>query len=374
MNRKTTIRSLTALAAVASLGLAACSGGDAKGGASSGDTVTLHMATMVQPKVPSAPVQNWFLDELEKRSDGRIKIDRSEPETICPAPEIAECVRDGRADIGITIADYTPQLFPTLSLVSVPFMVDNSQALMQTLAKVNDENAAAKAKWDEIGLKMVAAWGPGKLILGTKEPVHGLDDIQNVKYRVTGPFLQAAFKEAGANVVALPAAETYEAVERGLADAVAWTLDGPVDYKLMEQLSVWTDPGVGHYTTFVIMLNKDAYEKLPEDLRKIVDEVRDELNGGEGMKAFATRTTEQCDAIKEFPKTESFTAWDEAETTKWRDQVQEGLLQKWADQAKTDGLTDTEGYLADYKAALEAAGAEDLLEDPVAACIAKFNG
>ncbi|MDO5676422.1 MAG: TRAP transporter substrate-binding protein DctP [Propionibacteriaceae bacterium] len=370
---KKTTRILTSLAAVSALALAAC-GGDGGSTGAEGESVTLHMATMVQPQTPNAPVQNWFLDELESRSEGRIKIDRTEPETICPAPEIAECVKDGRADIGISISDYTPQLFPMMTLVSVPFMVDNSQALMQSLAKVNDENESAKAAWDKAGLKLIGAWGPGKLILGTNQRVQDIEDIKGMKFRVTGPFLQQAFESAGANVVALPAAETYEAVERGIADAVAWTMDGPVDYKLMEQLSTWTDPGVGHYTTFAIWMNQAKYDSMPADLQKIVDDVRADLNAGEGMKAFQTKTVEQCDALQAFPKTESFTAWDEAATAEWRDSVQAEMLAKWEEQAKRDGLSDPASFLADYQAAIEAAGAEDLLEDPVAACIAQMNG
>jgi len=374
-----TTRTLTALAAIGALGLSAC-GGDSNGGstdgdgaASSGETVTLNAATMVQPKTPNAPVENWFYDQLEERSDGRITIDRTEPESICPAQEIAQCIIDGRADVGTSIADYSPQLFPSLTIVSVPFMVDNLQVLMETLYKVNEENESAKAKWDEVGLKLVGAWGPGKLIIGTNEKVQNLDDINGMRFRVTGGFLQRAFESAGANVVALTAGETYEGIERGIADAVAWTMDGPVDYKMMEQLSIWSDPGVGHYTTFATWMNQDVYNGMPDDLKAVVDEVVADLNGGEGMKAFNEVTTPQCDAMLEHGNVDEFTAWEQAEADQWKEAAQAELIEQWVADAEANGLTDAQTYLDEYMAALEeAAGAEDLVEDPVAACIDRF--
>lgn len=368
-------RLVMALGAASALTLAACGGGNGDGGngGDSGESVTLHMATMVQPTVPNAPVENWFYDQLEERSDGRITIDRTEPESICPGQEIAECIRDGRADIGTSIADYSPQLFPSLTVVTIPFMVDNSQALMQALYKVNAENESAQAKWDEIGLKLVGAWGPGKLIIGTNDPVENIADLAGLPIRVTGGFLQEAFDQVDAKVVSLTAAETYEGIERGIADAVAWTMDGPVDYKMMEQLSMWADPGVGHYTTFATWINADVYEGLPDDLKQIFDEVTEELNSGAGMEAFNTFTTPQCDAMLEHANVESFTAWDEAATTEWKDAVQAGLMEQWVADAEANGLTDAQGYLDDYQAALdELEGSPDLVEDPVGACIERF--
>lgn len=373
--RNNTGYAAAAVLAAAALTLTACGG---NGGGSSvdsdGESITINTATMVQPNTPSAPVTTWFFDELEERSGGRISIDRTEPESICKAPEIAECVRDGRVDLGISISDYSAQIFPSMTVATIPFMADNSQALMTALYKVNTENESAIAQWEDAGIELIAGWGPGKLILGSNSRIQDLQDVSGVRFRVTGAMLQRAFEEAGANVIALPAAETYEGIERGIADAVAWTMDGPVDYKMMEQLSIWTDPGVGHYTTFAIWMNKDFYDAIPDDLRAIVDEVRDELNSGAGMEQFNARTESQCTEILEFPNTESFSAWEESATAQWKDAVQADLIEEWIVQAETDGLADARGYLADYQAALDEASAQpDIVEDAVTACIARFG-
>lgn len=376
----------SALAALAgaALVLSACGGGgivddggadagDSGDAVTSGESVTLDMVTMVQPKTPNAPVQNWFLDEIEARSDGRITVNRTEPDSICKPAEIAECVRDGRADIGISISDYTPQLFPTMSIATIPFMAENSQAFMQAIAKANADNEDAQAAWDRSGVHLVAAWSPGAAIVGANEEVSDASDLENMRFRVTGAYLQQAFEAAGANVVALTASETYEGVERGIADAVSWTMDGPVDYKLMEQLKNWAVPGTGVYTTFAMWMNQETYDALPDDLKAVVDEVQMELINGEGMGAFNGATEAQCDAMLEFEGVESFTAWDESATSEWKDLVQEDLIQKWVAQASSDGLENPEGFLESYRSAYDEAASEpDIVEDPVMACVERF--
>ena len=342
-------------------------------GDASGESVELNMVTMVQPHTPNAPVQNWFLDQIEERSNGRIKVNRTEPDSICKPAEVAECVRDGRADIGTSISDYPPQLFPTMSVATLPFMADNSQAFMEAIYKANTENEDAKAAWDDSGIKLIAAWHPGLTIIGTNGKVSSIEDIKGKRFRVTGAYLQQAFEKVGANVVALPANETYEGVERGLADAVSWTMDGPVDYKLMEQLKDWALPGAGVYTTFAIWLNSEKFEAMPDDLKKVVEDVQADLIAGEGMKAFNEATEAQCDAMLEYSGVESFTAWDESATAEWKDQVLDDLLAAWQQQAASDGLANPEKFLADYRAAYdEAAAKPDIVEDPVKKCIERF--
>lgn len=379
-----TLRSTTAIAAVGLLALAACSnGGDGEsaGGAGSGDTgsgggdsVTLNSMTMVLPNVPSAPVVEWFYSELESRSDGRIEVDRTEPESICSAPEIAECVRDGRADIGVSISDYSASLFPSMSVAGIPFLVDNPQALMQALYEVNTTNESATQQWADMGIEFIAGWSPGTTLIGSNSPIENIDDLDGVKLRAIGASLPSAYDMVGANVVSMPAAETYENIERGVADAVSWTIDGPVDYKLMEQLDSWSDPGVGAYTTFAMWMNADVYNGLDDDLQGIVDEVREELNSGVGMEQFSTVTEEQCTQLLDFPNTEYLGAWSEEATQEWKDLVQDDLIDAYLEQAAADGLSDPESYFNDFVDSLDAlADAGHDVVDPISVCIDRFN-
>ncbi len=370
------MKSALAISAAGLLALTACSGGSggASGGSSAeGESITINSMTMVLPNTPTAPAVEWFFNELEERSDGRITVDRTEPESICKAPEIAQCVIDGRADMGVSISDYSASLFPSVAVAGIPFMVDSPQALMSALYEVNQNNESAVAQWENNGIEFMGAWSPGTTIMGSKGAIDGVDDLKALKLRAIGSSLPSAFDMVGANVVSMPAAESYENIERGVADAVAWTIDGAVDYKLMEQLDTWTDPGVGAYTTFALWMNKSFYDGMPDDLRTIVDEVRDEFNAGKAMEEFNKVTEQQCSTLIDFPNTANLTAWSESATDEWKDLVQEQLITDYIAQSETDGLTDAQSYFDDYVAALDAAAASAEAQNPFAACIDRFD-
>lgn len=391
MSKRFTKRSAAmAFAAVAALALAAC-GGNGEGGtttpaaggeqtaseggdpAPSGESVTLNLATMVQTTVPHHPVTMWFFDELSERSDGRLSVDVTNPEEVCPGPEIAECVRDGRADIGVTITDYTPALFPTQTVVSLPFMADNASAVQQALYEMYMENEDAQALWERNGLEFVGAWPVGRLIMGSHEEIDDISDLDGFRLRAIGPYTQQSLQLVGANIVSIAAAETYEGIQNRLADGVAWTFDGPVDYGLMELLPYWTDPGFGHYTVFSMWVNKDVYDALPDDLKSVFDEVREDFNTGGGIAEFNAAAQHQCDAILEYQGTERFDRWDEAATQEWKDLVGDQMVTQWIDQATTDGLENAEQYLQQYQDKLaELADAPDLVDDPISACVDRF--
>lgn len=358
------------VATVTALALTACGGGDGGDGAGAdGEQVELTVATFAQPDSVSEAVTGWFYDEVESRSDGRLTFDVTPPDSMCDAAEISVCVQDGRADVGVTIPDYTTQTFPTVSLVSVPFITEDAQALMQTLYEVNMEHEGAQQVWDNNGLHPIGHFSAGRLILGSDDPVNSISDMEGKRWRVAGPYLQRAVEAAGGSNVALTAPETYEGIERGVADAVGFPMDGATEYQLMELLPYWTDPGTGHYTTVGMWMNQDTYEGLPDDLRQIVDEVTAEFNEGAGIEQFNEVTQGQCDVLLE--NVEEFDAWDAEATAEWRAAIDEDLLDLWVQEAESNGVQDAEGYLALYQEKMGANQSGDTV-DPAVECVERF--
>ncbi|MDO5720927.1 MAG: TRAP transporter substrate-binding protein DctP [Actinomycetaceae bacterium] len=329
---------------------------------------------MAVDTAPQAAAANWFFDELEKRTDGRVAVDKSGPEEICKAAEIAECVRDGRADIGVSVADYTAQLFPGEVIVSVPFLSDSSQqAVMHALHETHKQHQGSQAKWDDIGLHPVAHWPAGRLTLGSKAEIRNINDINGMKWRVAGPYLVKAFEEINGNPVSMPSSETYEALQCGVAEAAAFAIDGAVDYKLVELLPEWTDPGVGHYTTFGMWLNKDVYDGMSEEDRAIFDELAEEFNGGKGMELFAEGAADQCQFMLDHDNVAKFGKWDSTATKEWSDKVGDKLIEEWIAEAEKNGLADARSFYETYAKLVKDVTEADLAKDPVIACVKSFE-
>ena len=102
--------------------------------------------------------------------------------------------------------------------------------------------------------------------------IDSIADLEGLKMRIPGLGGKVLAK-AGGNPVLLSAAEIYTALERGTIDATEWVgplhdvrfgLDRAAKYYYYPG---WQEPGA----TLEAIVNKEAWEALPEDLQKIVE-------------------------------------------------------------------------------------------------------
>src|SRR5699024_7912749 len=149
-------------------------------------------------------------DAVEERSDERIALERSSFRASCNMDEVADCVRDGRADIGITVTDYTPHLLPTLSVMSISFLNNDIQASVEALYDLHTNYEPAMAQLEQNNLEYIGAWPVGALLIGADRPIDDYESLQGLKARAAGPVTQRTLEAAGVNVNAITAAETYE--------------------------------------------------------------------------------------------------------------------------------------------------------------------
>ncbi|WP_147102951.1 TRAP transporter substrate-binding protein [Nesterenkonia populi] len=365
-------RSLTAVAA---LGLLAACGGEVEGndsgegnGGDAAPEVTLTLVTSAAEGTPSAEVQEWYADELESRSEGRIEIERTEAYSLCDAVEVIDCVRDGRAQLGVSIPDYTPAYFPSTSMVSIPFIGQDWQAITQALHELHVTNEDAQAVMTGNNIHHLATWPVGRMLIGTHEPVETPEDLAGLSLRASGPLAISLYENQGVNVISLAANEVFEGIERGVIDSVAASIDFPVNYQLNELLPHWTDPGVGEYSAFGMWMNLDAYEELDDELKQVVDDVAADLSSGAGAGIFYEQAIEQCPQMLEAENLESFTRWDEDASNAWAEGTGDSLQEEWVALAADQGLENADQVLEDYLASLEEHTDPDA-EDATSSCI-----
>lgn len=364
-----------ALGVAALLGLAACGDGGNGGeqGAGGDETHTFTLAAGALEGTPHSAIEQRYLDMVEERSEGRIEFDRTSFEALCSVDEVINCLRDGRADIGTTVTDYTPHMLPTLSVVSISFLNTDIQATTAALYDMHTEYEPAREQLEQNNLQYVATWPVGTMFLGSTEPLQSLEDLNGLRARAAGPVTQLTLESAGINVNAITAPETYEAVQRGVIDSVAAALDFGVNYQIIEQLPYWTDPGLGQYTAYGMWWSKDAYDSLPEDLQQIVDEATEELNYGEAIETYNEAMASTCEGMLNSDDVESFTRWDEAATEDWRDLVGDDAEELWLEIMDDYGYDNAEAYLSEYKAAYAGHESEDNPADAGLSCVDQWQ-
>lgn len=210
--------------------------------------------------------------EIEKRTDGRVKITMFYGGTLTPADKCYDGVAKGISDVGMSVFAYTRGKFPLLEVIDLPLGVRSGWAATKL---INDFNNKFEPKeLDEVKVMYLHAHGPG--ILHTKKPVNKLEDLKGMKIRCTGMAAKIVTALGGAPV-AMPMGETYDALGRGVVEGSMAPTEALQGWKWGEVVKFTTENfGSSYSTGFFVVMNKEKWSDLPPDIQKIIEKVNEE--------------------------------------------------------------------------------------------------
>lgn len=361
--------------AVIALALAGCSAGSSASGEDG--TYEFVFATGEAEGSPNVTPTKRFMEEVTERTDGRVTWKTHYSGSLIPSTEIAKAVKDGRIDAGILTSPYDPAGFPLYNVGYVPFPETNTIGATRALRRMYEENDAMKAEADRNGVHFVLHTGSTNASsLVSPEPIETMDDLDGMKVRVIGG-LATGLSIGGANAMAIPVEETFEALERGVIDGLAGSsIASMVTYHTPDLAPETNFLPTGHYSSSIgMLLNKEIWDSLPDDIRDVMNDVVDEhydtlVDQITGLEA------ESCDALIESGAKFNWFPRAESEREAWVDKIGNAMFDEWRAGAVKAGVSeeDAQSVEDDFKrlAVEEAEAATDYTAGEEA-CIAKSN-
>ena len=268
--------------------------------------------------------------EIEKRTDGRVKIDIFTGSVLSGASENYDCVANGVSDIGMSCLSYSRGLFPLSECLDYPMGYPDGKTATRI---ANDFLKKFQPKeFYETHMLYLHAHGPG--VLAANKEIHGLKDLHNLSTRGTGITAQI-IKELGGNAVGLPQGETFEALRKGVVEATLCPIETLKGWKQGEVISnVIYIPAIGYTTTMFVTMNPKTWNKLPPDIQKIFNDVSEEWIPKHG------EVWDQADAEgRAFveSRNRNFSRFDDAENAETAKRL-EPLIERWIKKAEAKGL------------------------------------
>ncbi len=252
-------------------------------------TLKLHHFLPAQANVPKLVLDVWA-DNVEAASEGRIKVDRFPTMQLGgKPPELMDQAIDGVADIVWTVVGYTPGRYPTTEVFELPFMVEDPRAASCAYWKMFEEHMEGGEFKD---LKILGTWVHGPGMLHTADPVETPADLQGMKIRGGSRLVNDLLTAAGATPVGMPVPAVAEALSKGVIDGTTIPWEVTPALKVPELVENHTEfEGTALYTlTFVLAMNKQKYDGMPDDLKTVIDE-----NSGLEFSVFAGGTQTDAD-------------------------------------------------------------------------------
>ncbi len=210
--------------------------------------------------------------EVEKRTNGRIKISYFPGGSLVPSAQVYDSVTKGVADIGQTLFAYSPGRFPMMQIFGQPIGIKHGY---QATKLVNEfYNKFQPKELSDTQVMYIHASGPG--LIHAKKPLKSLGDVQGLKIK-TNPDNGSIIKALGGAPVNIPITETYDALRTGVVDGVLLPNEGVTGWKMDDHLNSTLELYSLSYTTAIyVVMNKEKWESIPKDLQKIILEINQE--------------------------------------------------------------------------------------------------
>lgn len=216
----------------------------------------------------------WLLDEIEKRTNGKIKSKMFIGEALGKAAEHYSMVVTGRAEMGELTTGFAPGTFPLCDVLRLPFSWNSS---LEGSIVAND--LLRKGFLDDTlrkDVKTVAINMTVPLKIWTKKPVSTLEGLKGLRLRVTGGLDIQTIEALGVNAIAMPLPEVYPALEKGVIDGGVYGEENAVDFKYAEVTKYLIDLPLC-YAVHLIFLNKKVWDSLPKDTQATLDGIFREI-------------------------------------------------------------------------------------------------
>lgn len=232
-------------------------------------TVNLTYSIFFPPTHGQCQAGMSWAKEVEKRTDGRLKITVFPGGTLTDANQCYDGVVKGISDIGMSCFAYTRGRFPLMEVIDLPLGYPNGQVVTHVANEFYENFQPEELK--EVKVLYIHGHGPG--LLHMKKPVRTLEDLKGLKIRSTG--LSAKVVEAlGATPVAMPQGSTYEALQKGVVEGTFGPIEVLKGWRQAEVIQYTTDCfDVGYTTAMFVVMNRNKWNAFPEDIRKIITEV-----------------------------------------------------------------------------------------------------
>src|SRR5215203_2664152 len=233
-------------------------GGCARGGgAGGGENYTISFSHVVTPNTPKGMGADRFKELVEQNSDGRITVE------VYPNSELYGDEDELQALTGNSVQMIAPassklsELARQLLVLDLPF-------LFEDLTSNN--------------MQVMGLWGNGFYQFTSNTAIRTPEDLQGQRIRITPSDVIRSYLETwGAETTPMAFAEVFTALQQGVVDGQYnpySNIESQQFYTVQDYLTV-SNHG---YLVYPLVINKEFFESLPEDLQQVVTEAADEAS------------------------------------------------------------------------------------------------
>ena len=235
--------------------------------------VTLRYSIFFPPPHKMSVLATEWAKEIEKRTNGAVKINMYYSGTLTPPDKCYDGVVKGISDIGMSPLSFTPGKFPFTEVFDYPLGNRSGVAATKLINEFLDK--FQPREFDEVHILYFHSPGPS-FPHTSKVAIRKLEDLKGLKLRGTG-IVSKVITLLGGAPVGMPIGEVYDGISRGVVDGAIATIEALQGWKLGEVTKYTTLAyGSANMIAMSVVINKDKWNALSPEVQKIITDVNRE--------------------------------------------------------------------------------------------------
>ena len=244
-------------------------------GLSAEKKITLRMHSYAPPPPAASGIgMKFFMDEVSKRTNGKVKFQEFWSGALAPPKGQLDLVEKGAVDLEKTCTLYFPGKFIISHFeYSFPFGPTDPVLVSAAKRRIYEEFAAKRDEYKKFNTIMLANHICPYYQVLSRAPINGFEDLKGKKIAVIGRWYGKWLEPAGVAPVITAAGDRYVNLQSGVIDADLLWLDLQYALSLHEQAKYLVQIPFGSFVAEDVMMNLDSFNRLSPEIQKILIDV-----------------------------------------------------------------------------------------------------
>lgn len=219
-------------------------------------------------------IKQAFFREIEKESQGRLKIDAHWNGEISSSYNALRTLSQGKkADIGIVVPEYTAEQLPLHQIFkSFPLGPDNGDAQVTFFHRVFGQHPQFAQELERNNLVNLQFFLGYPVGFFTRQPGVKLSQLKGTTWRTASFWHQSFLRNAGATTVAMPWNDNItDALRAGQLNGLMVNLDSGYDIHAQREAPyIYSSPALWLGHVYLLVMNKDTWNAMSGQDREAI--------------------------------------------------------------------------------------------------------
>jgi TRAP-type C4-dicarboxylate transport system substrate-binding protein len=234
--------------------------------------VKLRYSNFFPPVHPISKLAEEWIKEVEKRTEGRVKITYFPGNTLTPPPQAYDAVVKGIADMAQNLLAYSPGRLPLSEVLQQPLGYASGY---QATKMANEYYKKFKPKeFDDVKVMYLHGIAPGTI--HTKKEIKSFFDVKGLRIKANAENADIV-KALGGAPVTMPITETYDALQKGLAEGILLPNEALQGWRFAELVKTSIDSNaVSYLTSMYVIMSKDKWNQISKADQATIEKINEE--------------------------------------------------------------------------------------------------